>query len=128
MLLSFLAVTVTYRSPVTRLEEWDEIAETLARSFGAPGTRPFYIDPGSELGRKVADLFRIKLERAQAVQTTFSEAASPGRAVHGPRCLPGAQRRHQDHRVGGPEPRAPAQAALCQARSLWSACVWAPDS
>ncbi|CAE7214367.1 GIP, partial [Symbiodinium sp. KB8] len=69
MLLSFLAVTVTYRSPVTRLEEWDEIAETLARSFGAPGTRPFYIDPGSELGRKVADLFRIKLERAQAVQT-----------------------------------------------------------
>ncbi|CAE7223119.1 LZTR1 [Symbiodinium necroappetens] len=60
---------VTYRSPVTRLEEWDEIAETLARSFGAPGTRPFYIDPGSELGRNVADLFRIKLEKAQAVQT-----------------------------------------------------------
>ena len=60
---------VTYRSPVTRLEEWDEIADTLARSFGTPGTRPFYIDPSSEMGRKIADLFRIKLERVQAVQT-----------------------------------------------------------
>ncbi|CAE7750496.1 RE2 [Symbiodinium sp. CCMP2592] len=60
---------VTYRTPVSKLEEWSEIASLLERSFGAPGTRPFYIDPTSELGRKIADLFRIKVERIQAVQT-----------------------------------------------------------
>ncbi|CAE7840841.1 RE2 [Symbiodinium necroappetens] len=39
---------VTYQSPVSRLEEWDDIAEMLSRSFGNPGTRPYYIDPSSE--------------------------------------------------------------------------------
>ena len=59
---------VTYQSPVAQLEQWDEIADMLGRSFGTPGTRPFYIDPSSEMGRKIAELFRMRLEKIQAVQ------------------------------------------------------------
>ena len=60
---------VTYRSPVSNMEEWNGVAGMLSRSFGTPGTRPFYIDPSSEQGRQIAELFRIKLEKIQAVQT-----------------------------------------------------------
>ena len=67
---------VTYQSPVSRLEEWDDIAEMLNRSFGNPGTRPYYIDPSSEAGRRVSELFRMKLEKIQAVQTP-SQRRSP---------------------------------------------------
>ena len=92
----FLQAFVTYQSPVTRLEEWDDIAKMLENSFGSPGTRPCYIDPSSEICRKIAGLFRFKLEKIQAVQTP-SQRRLP-HSVHRTRSLLGLQRRGQERR------------------------------
>ncbi|CAE7834550.1 RE1 [Symbiodinium sp. CCMP2592] len=59
---------VTYREPVRDLTAWDTIAEMMSRSFGSEGSRPFYIDPGSEVGKEVQNLLRITAVRIQCVQ------------------------------------------------------------
>ncbi|CAE7209411.1 unnamed protein product [Symbiodinium sp. CCMP2592] len=59
---------VTYREPVRDLTAWDTIAEMMSRSFGSEGSRPFYIDPGSEVGKEVQNLLRMTAVRIQCVQ------------------------------------------------------------
>ena len=75
---------MTYQSPVSRLEEWDDIAEMLSRSFGNPGTRPYDIDPSSEAGRRISELFRMKLEKAD----TLAAQVATRRSVHCQGSLP----------------------------------------
>ncbi|CAE7350990.1 GIP [Symbiodinium sp. KB8] len=68
---------VAYQTPVSDLKAWDEMAEMLHRSFGTSSSRPFYVDPAGEVGKKIADLFRMRLERIQCVQTPTQRRMPP---------------------------------------------------
>ena len=57
-----------FQNPVSDLAAWDPVADTLARSFGTTTTRPFYV-PMGDIGKKVSELFWMRLTRIQCVQT-----------------------------------------------------------
>ena len=53
--------------PTDDLSQWDEIVEHVAKTFERSSRRPFTMQPESELGRKIQDLFRIDAIKTQAV-------------------------------------------------------------
>ena len=53
--------------PTDDLSQWDEIVEHVAKTFERSSRRPFIMQPESELGRKIQDLFRIDAIKIQAV-------------------------------------------------------------
>ena len=53
--------------PTDDLSQWDEIVEHVAKTFERSSRRPFTMQPESELGRKIQDLFRIDAIKIQAV-------------------------------------------------------------
>ena len=53
--------------PVTSPEEWGPVFDQVKRAFGETSSkRPFNIDPEGQLGRSIADLFRLDPVRIQA--------------------------------------------------------------
>ncbi|CAE7665208.1 GIP [Symbiodinium sp. CCMP2592] len=68
---------VNYQTPVTELTAWNEMADMLQKSFGSSSTRPFYVDPAGEVGKKIGELFRLQLNRIQCVQTPTQRRMPP---------------------------------------------------
>ena len=56
-------------SPVTDLEAWKDIMDTVAESFERSSKQPYLIDPSSQLGGRISELARMELVRIQAVST-----------------------------------------------------------
>lgn len=56
-------------SPVTDLEAWKDIMDSIAESFERSSKQPYLIDPSSQLGGRISELARMDLVRIQAVST-----------------------------------------------------------
>ncbi len=53
--------------PTQDLDQWDEVVESVEKSFERTTKRPYYIDINTYLGRKIQDLFRIDAIKIQVV-------------------------------------------------------------
>ena len=56
-------------SPITDLEAWKDIMNTIAESFERSSKHPYLIDPSSQFGGRISELARMDLVRIQAVST-----------------------------------------------------------
>lgn len=55
--------------PTQVLGQWDEVVDSVDKSFENTRKRPYYIDINTYLGRKVQDLFRIDAVKIQVVSS-----------------------------------------------------------
>ena len=64
-------------SPVTDLDAWKDIMDTIADSFERSSKQPYLIDPTSQLGGRISQLARMDLVRIQAVSTPTTRRMPP---------------------------------------------------
>ena len=55
--------------PTQDLGQWDEVVDSVDKSFENTSKRPYYIDINTYLGRKIQDLFRIDAIKIQVVSS-----------------------------------------------------------
>ena len=55
--------------PTQDLGQWDEVVDSVNKSFENTSKRPYYIDINTYLGRKIQDLFRIDAIKIQVVSS-----------------------------------------------------------